>query len=257
VSSPLPIQTHTQINFYVRVQQPCGSHPLVYPVPTALEAIGVHSPGFAGAWCPQVDDGTLFQLVTRLSLIGGTLMPKQRPPFDSERYTSLKAQGFSQRAIAQEMGMPEATLRNNLKVLAQSVGTSWGDLGTPPLYVHPGVPDESEESPVGGEDVAGVHAGIPALPLSGRPEGHLGTPEGGVSPHLVEALTAAWPDLQHMLAWWRQRQTQAAHGPLVRHTFHIDERWLEAIRRESDMTGESYAAILNRALAAYFAARST
>ena len=49
-------------------------------------------------------------------------MPKARPPFDMQRYQALKAQGRSQRAIAQEMGMPEATLRNNLKVLAQSIG---------------------------------------------------------------------------------------------------------------------------------------
>ena len=184
-------------------------------------------------------------------------MPKQRPPFDKERFTSLKAQGLSQRDIAKAMGMPEATLRNNLKVLAQAVGTPEGDLSTPPLYVHPGVPDESEESPVGGEDIAGVHEGIPTLPLPSGHEGHLGTPEGGLSPQLVEALTAAWPDLQHLLVWWRQRQTQAAHGQLVRHTFHIDERWLAAIRREADLTGESYAAVVNRALAAYFTGRST
>jgi hypothetical protein len=50
-------------------------------------------------------------------------MPKQRPPFDMQRYEELKAQGLSQRAIAQAMGMPEATLRNNLKVLAQPIGT--------------------------------------------------------------------------------------------------------------------------------------
>jgi hypothetical protein len=36
-------------------------------------------------------------------------MPKQRPPFDHKRYEALKAQGLSQRAIAQEMGLPEAT----------------------------------------------------------------------------------------------------------------------------------------------------
>jgi hypothetical protein len=184
-------------------------------------------------------------------------MPKQRPPFDRERYASLKAQGLSQRAIAEAMGMPEATLRNNLKVLAQAGGPPTGDLGTPPLYVHSGVPDESEESPVGGDDVAGVHTGIPTLPRSGGSEGHLGTPAGGMDPECAEALTAAWPELQQMLTWWRQRQMHAAHGPLVRHTFHIDERWLKAIRREADLTRESYAAVVNRALAAYFTARST
>ena len=53
-------------------------------------------------------------------------MPKQRPPFDYERYASLKAQGLSQRQIAREMGMPDATLRNNLKVY------QGGPRGVPP-----------------------------------------------------------------------------------------------------------------------------
>jgi len=42
-------------------------------------------------------------------------MPKQRPPFDYKRYEKLKTHGLSQGAIAQEMSMPEATLRNNLE----------------------------------------------------------------------------------------------------------------------------------------------
>ena len=144
-------------------------------------------------------------------------MPKQRPPFDYKRYEELKAHGLSQRAIAQEMAMPEATLRNNLKVLAQSIGEGlpMGDLGpprqgstevnqglpevshqstppgdvsiplsfalkgpleehqgTPPLYVHPGIPDNSEESPVGTEDIAGVQEGMPVLPRTPRSRGY-------------------------------------------------------------------------------------
>jgi hypothetical protein len=144
------------------------------------------------------------------------------------------------------MGMPEATLRNNLKVLAQSIGEGlpMGDLGpprqestevnqglpevshrstppgdtsiplsfvlegpppahqgTPPLYVHPGIPDDSEESPVGAEDIAGVHEGMPVLPRIGRPKGAQGPPSEALSPQLAEALTTAWPDLRQMLAW--------------------------------------------------------
>ena len=38
-------------------------------------------------------------------------MPKQRPPFDVQRYEAFKAKGLSQRAIAEQMGMPEATCR--------------------------------------------------------------------------------------------------------------------------------------------------
>lgn len=215
-------------------------------------------------------------------------MPKQRPPFDTQRYASLKAQGLSQRTIAQEMGMPEATLRNNLKVLAQSIGkglsmddqgpphqgspevnqgipevshigTPEGDQGVPPLYVHPGIPDDSEESPVGGEDIEGVHQDIPALPHIGIHEGHQDPPGGALSVELVEALTAAWPDLQRMLDWWRARQQhmQEPAGKLERVTYHVAPKWIEAVRREADLTGESYAAVVDRAFRQYFGGRST
>jgi hypothetical protein len=75
-----------------------------------------------------------------------------------------------------------------------------------------------------------------------------------LSPQLAEALTAAWPDLLRMLTWWRERQ-QYAHEPtekLERVTYHVSPRWREAVRREADNTGDSYAAVVNRALRQYF-----
>jgi hypothetical protein len=219
-------------------------------------------------------------------------MPKARPPFDTQRYESLKAQGLSQRVIAEQMGMPEATLRNNLKVLAQAVartaeedipignqglpiqehsevhlgnpevshiGLPEGDNSTPPLYIHRGISDDGEESPVGAEDIEGVHEGIPPLPMAGIQQGAPGRPEATLSPELVEALRAAWPDLARMLEWWRMRQAVAQEPPekLERATYHIAPRWIEAIRREADLTGESYAAVVNRALRQYFDGKST
>jgi hypothetical protein len=230
-------------------------------------------------------------------------MPKQRPPFDTQRYEALKAQGLSQRAIAQEMGMPEATLRNNLKALAQSIaaGVPRGDQGLPhrettevhqsssevshgglpegyqrisssslhegnpedhqslpPLYVHPGIPDDSEESPVGSEEIEGVHEAIPALPLTAIQEGHAGPPVAGLSPAFVETLTTAWPELAEMLSWWRTRkQVQETTEKLARTTWHVAPRWVEAVRREAELTGESYAAVVNRAFATYFRGKST
>jgi hypothetical protein len=103
-------------------------------------------------------------------------MPKHRPPFDTQRYEALKAQGLSQRAIAQEMGMPEATLRNNLKVLAQSIadGVPMGDQGLPQwetTEVHQSSPEVSQGGPP---------EGYPRRPLSslheGNPEAHQGLP---------------------------------------------------------------------------------
>jgi hypothetical protein len=272
-------------------------------------------------------------------------MPKARAPLDVDRYQDLHRQGLSLRQIAKELGIPESTLRDNLKVrdkaraaqgLPQSdqgppqedqgipegppnvdkdphQGPPQGDQGgrpphislgppqpdqaetavlagratppphiggpedtlggpqgtpdvhlsIPPLYVHPGIPDSNEESVVGGEDIADIHQGIPAVPAPGRPQGDQGPPPGGaLSPQLVEALTTAWPELQQMLAWWhdRQRLVQDAAAPerqLERQTYHIEKRFIEAVRREADLTGESYAAIVNRAFAQYFAGKST
>jgi hypothetical protein len=218
-------------------------------------------------------------------------MPKQRPSFDMQRYEALKAQGLSQRAIAQAMDMPEATLRNNLKVLAQAVaqgireglpmgdqglpqnnpevslGSRKGDhmgppnedIGTPPLYVHSGISDDGEDSAVGSEDSEEVPEGIPALPLTGLYEEHQGPPSVGLRPELIEALTTAWPDLLQMLTWWRQRQQDAQRPAekLERVTYHVAPQWIEAVKREADLTGESYAAIVNRAFAQYFAGKST
>jgi hypothetical protein len=268
-------------------------------------------------------------------------MPKARTPLDYDRYQELHAQGFSLRQIAKELGIPESTLRDNLKMMrkaqashglpqsdqgppqgdqggpmgppcvdqglplsgpqgdqsgrpphvalgppqpdqAETVvlashaiptphaggpedatggpqGTPDVSLGGPPLYVHPGRPDDSEESVVGGEHIEEVHPGVPSLPLTGIQEGDQGPPMGQLSPQLVEALTTAWPEIQQMLEWWRTRQ-QPRHEPaekLERVTYHVAPTWIEAVKREADLTGESYAAIVNRAFTQYFAGKST
>ena len=58
-----------------------------------------------------------------------------------------------------------------------------------------------------------------------------------------------------MLAWWLQRHQDAQESPakLERVTYHVAPKWIEAVRREADVTGESYAAVVNRAFAQYFA----
>jgi len=127
-----------------------------------------------------------------------------------------------------------------------------------PVGVHPGIPDDSEESPVGAEEIEGVHEEIPALPLTAIQEGHAGPPVAELSPEFVETLTTAWPELAEMLSWWRTRkQVQATPEKLARTTWHVAPRWVEAVRREADLTGESYAAVVNRAFATYFRGKST
>jgi hypothetical protein len=64
-----------------------------------------------------------------------------------------------------------------------------------------------------------------------------------------------------MLTWWRARQQQgqdadAPERKLERQTYHVEQRFIAAVKREADLTGESYAAVVNRAFAQYFAGRS-
>src|SRR2546428_9685834 len=151
-------------------------------------------------------------------------MPKVRAPFDIDRYQALKAEGYSNRQIAQELAIPESTLRDNLKVLQPAPTLERGPL------VDVGTPHELPE----------VHVSPPNVHLSAQDRA----------------------DLQALLAWWRDRQRLVADAAapgreLVRQTYHIEQRFIDAVRRESDLTGESYAAIVNRAFARYFGATST
>jgi hypothetical protein len=99
-------------------------------------------------------------------------MPKQRPPFDYECYASLKAQGLSQRQIAREMGMPDATLRNNLKVYQGNT------IGVPTTSTK--VDQDTPIPPAAGRSTQ-VDIGTPqdALMCHRCPQVHLGTPRQG------------------------------------------------------------------------------
>jgi hypothetical protein len=80
------------------------------------------------------------------------------------------------------------------------------------------------------------------------------------SPAWVEELMALWPDLQALAHWWQERQRLAQQDDapdrqLTRQTYPIEQRFIDAVKREAARTGENQAAIINRALAHYFAGR--
>ena len=85
-------------------------------------------------------------------------------------------------------------------------------------------------------------------------------PPAVLSPALLEELTAVWPDLQAIAQWWQERQRLAQQDDapdrkLIRQTYHVEQRYIDAVKREADRTGESHAAVVNRAFARYFAGR--
>jgi hypothetical protein len=86
------------------------------------------------------------------------------------------------------------------------------------------------------------------------------SPPAALSSHLAAELTALWPDLQALAAWWQERQHLAQQDEtpdrkLARQTYHVEQRYIDAVKREANRTGESYAAVVNRAFARYFAGR--
>jgi hypothetical protein len=126
--------------------------------------------------------------------------------------------------------------------------------------VHPG-PPAILPAPDPQEDPQAISALPPASSSTmDRPQDHLGSPPVPLSPDLAAELTAVWPDLQALAHWWHERQRLAQQDEtpdrkLVRQTYHIEQRYIDAVKREVDRTGESYAAVVNRAFARYFAGR--
>jgi response regulator of citrate/malate metabolism len=123
------------------------------------------------------------------------------------------SEGLSQNEIARRTGIARSTLRRRLKTL----GTPQVDLGVPE------------------EGIPYVHEGTqqPAHP------------------------TETGDDLQEMLAWWRERKRslqshEDTEQETQRQTYHVQKRYIEAIKRASDLERVSITEIVNRAFSQFF-----
>ena len=88
-------------------------------------------------------------------------------------------------------------------------------------------------------------------PATSTPDVHMGT--------LTPPQIAALPEL---LDWWQRRQetlAAAAEGDrqTERVTFHVEKRWIDAIRRQADLDHATITQIVNRAFQAFFTERRT
>ena len=125
----------------------------------------------------------------------------------------LIQEGLSQNEIARRTGIPRSTLRRRLE-----------KLGTPQV-------DES----------------VPQSEDRGVPTVHY-------SPPLADEIIT---ELTDMLEWWRVRkhaiQTEEdAEQETQRQTYHVQKRYIEAIKRAADLERVSIMEIVNRAFAHYF-----
>jgi len=65
------------------------------------------------------------------------------------------------------------------------------------------------------------------------------------------------PALQEIVVWWDGRkvtleQASDASRQTERITFHVEQRWIQAIRRQADLDGFTYTQIVNEAFRQYF-----
>ena len=67
-----------------------------------------------------------------------------------------------------------------------------------------------------------------------------------------------WPisnfeDLHELLAWWRLRKSvRMTLNIRQRITYYVAPHWIESIRQEATMTGDTQGDVLERALVLYF-----
>lgn len=65
------------------------------------------------------------------------------------------------------------------------------------------------------------------------------------------------PALQEIVAWWEGRkatleQASDATQETERITFHVERRWIEAIRRQADLDGLTITEVVNQAFRQHF-----
>jgi DNA-binding Lrp family transcriptional regulator len=132
-----------------------------------------------------------------------------------EELQRLVSEGVSQREIARRTGFPRATLQNRLKRL----------------------------------QVYEVHRGTPSI-LPRR------TPAVDLRLHTPADLDAIKVDLLEVVEWWRARKMRRVDPrrprTTQRQTWHVDVRWIEAVKEAADVEGVPQAEIIDRALRQYF-----
>jgi len=141
---------------------------------------------------------------------------------DEHQLRALHQQGLSQQGIANRLNTSKATVARKIKALGL-VSPSQGSPERPP-QVDSGLQVDNEPS----EDV-------------------------GEAP----------PDeFAELLQWWQARKAALAQATNAsrqteRTTFHVEHRWVEAIRRQADLDGWTYTQVVNAAFRQYFEGLST
>jgi hypothetical protein len=82
-------------------------------------------------------------------------------------------------------------------------------------------------------------------------------PSNKTESQILNEIIESWNDLKTMLDWFKERKrapsiARDADRETQRQTYHVQKRYIEAIRRASDLERVSIAEIVNRAFGYYF-----
>ena len=77
------------------------------------------------------------------------------------------------------------------------------------------------------------------------------------APSPEDVVIGLIPALQELAAWWQSRkdtlaQANDATQETERITFHVERRWIEAIRRQADLDHLIITQVVNRAFETFF-----
>ena len=163
---------------------------------------------------------------------------------DDAQLRALAAEGLSKAEIARRLGVPRPTLVDRMRKLGLETRTTYVPAASTP-EVHASPP----------EGAYAVHERTPhclhevyASPPEGTHDVHYGIPDDLL------------PDLQELVAWWRARREARQDGTgrdTERVTFHVEQRWIAAIRQRADQDGISITHVVNQAFRQFFQERST
>jgi helix-turn-helix protein len=82
-------------------------------------------------------------------------------------------------------------------------------------------------------------------------------PTEGIPQVYGEWLITMMNDLQELVTWWQERKATLLHTSdatqeTERITFHVERRWIEAIRRQANLDGLTITQVVNAAFRQHF-----
>jgi predicted DNA-binding protein (UPF0251 family) len=146
---------------------------------------------------------------------------------EAELLRLYEEERFSQYEIAQQLGIPRATVRNRLAKLHKL----------------------SQREIKVAMSTAGIPVVDAAAPQPGRTR--------RARPQCLPGTKQDYQALRELIAWWHERtaaieRASDASRQTERITFHVEQRWIEAIRSKSDLDGMTLTQIVNEVFQQYF-----